>query len=217
MSKEIRITIADDHPIFRQGLRQMLEADPAFVVVGESDNGADALQEAKRLKPDLALLDVSMPGIDGLEIARICQREKLGFDIVLLTMHRDETIFNAAIDLGVKGYVLKESAATDIIRALRAAAAGNHFVSSELTEFMLGRQDSARKLRESVPGIGALTRAERRVLRLIASDRTTKEIADDLDLSPRTIDSHRSNICAKLGLSGSHSLLKFAFENRSHL
>ena len=217
MSPQTRIIIADDHPIFRQGLRQMLDAEPSFLVVGESEDGADALSKARQLEPDLALLDVSMPGIDGLEIARIRQRESLPFEIVLLTMHRDETIFNEAIDLGVKGYVLKESAATDIIKALRAAIEGNHFVSSELTNFMISRNTSAKRLRERVPGMQALTSAERRVLKLIASDRTTKEIADDLDLSPRTIDSHRSNICAKLGISGSHSLLKFAFENRSRL
>ena len=149
MSKQTRIVIADDHPIFRQGLRQMLDAEPSFHVVGESEDGTDALAKLRQLQPDLALLDVSMPGIDGLEISRIRQRERLSFEVVLLTMHRDETIFNEAIDLGVKGYVLKESATTDVIKAIRAAIAGDHFVSSELTNFMIGRNTAGEKVARS--------------------------------------------------------------------
>ena len=125
--------------------------------------------------------------------------------------------FNEALDLDVKGYVLKESAATDIVRAIQAAAEGRTFLSPELSDFLMGRRSGQKSLSEASPGLEKLTPAERRVLKLIASDKTTKEIADDLDLSPRTIDSHRANICQKLGLSGSHSLLKFAFENRSRL
>lgn len=217
MSGTINITIADDHPVYREGLRKILSGQGSINIVAESDNGRDALDKARHLKPDVILIDINMPGLDGLEIARIRQRERLPFEIVFLTMHHDETIFNEALDLQVKGYVLKESAATDIVRAIRAVSQGKTFLSPELSDCMMGRMAAAKSLRKSKPALEQLTPAERRVLKLIASDKTTKEIADELDLSPRTIDSHRANICAKLGLSGTHSLLKFAFENRSRL
>lgn len=217
MNPTIRVTCGEDHPIYREGLRHMLAKDPAIQLLHETGEGTEALAEARRLMPDVVLLDIHLPGLDGLEIARIRQREQLPFQIVFLTMHSEEGIFHEAVDLGVKGYVLKESAATDILKAIHAVAKGNSFISPELSDLLLNRRTATRSLKERQPGLDDLTAAERRVLKLIASDRTTKEIADDLDLSPRTVDCHRTNICSKLGLRGSHSLLKFAFENKSKL
>ena len=217
MKNELRIAIAEDHPVFREGLRQILQQDPSISVISESGNGQDALDQARQLRPDVALLDINLPGLDGLEIARIRKRESRPFEIVFLTMHRDDAIFNEAMDLGVLGYVLKESAATDILKAIHSAVVGEPFISQELTSLILDRGAASKLLQTNRPGLEALTNSERRILKLIASDRTTTEIADDLDLSPRTVDSHRTNICSKLGLRGSHSLLKFAFENKSKL
>jgi DNA-binding NarL/FixJ family response regulator len=217
MNRTIRVMCAEDHPVYREGLRHILAQDPEIRLVHETGQGAEALEQARRLKPDVVLLDIHLPGPDGLQIARIRQRERLPFEIVFLTMHKEEAMVQEAVDLGVKGYVLKESAATDILKAIHAVAEGRSYISPELSDFLLRRRAAAEALRAKQPGLDDLTAAERRVLRLIASDRTTKEIADELDLSPRTVDCHRSNICSKLGLKGSHSLLKFAFENRSKL
>lgn len=217
MSDVIRVTIAEDHPVYREGLRQILKADPTTVLVHETGNGREALQQARTLQPDIVLLDIHLPGMDGLEIARVRQRERLAFEIVFLTMYSEEGILNEAVDLGVKGYVLKEAAATDILKAIHTVAQGRSYISPELSHILLRRGSAAQSLRNQQPGLEELTASERRILKLIASDRTTKEIAEELDLSPRTVDSHRASISTKLGLRGSHSLLKFAFENRSRL
>jgi DNA-binding NarL/FixJ family response regulator len=217
MKPKLRIILADDHPVYRDGLRQMLEPDPALHLVHETGNGRDALEQARRLKADVLLLDIDMPGMTGLEVARERQSHRDPFEIIFLTMHREEDLFNEALNLGVNGYVLKESAAADILTAIRFVAEGRPYVSPSLTEFLMNRRAAVRSLRAAQPGLERLTASERRILRLIASDRTSKEIADELGLSPRTVENHRSNICAKLDIRGSHALLKFAFDNRSKL
>lgn len=217
MKQKVRIVLADDHPVYRDGLRQMLAPDPDLQLVHETGNGRDALEQARRLKADVLLLDIDMPGMSGLEVARERQRHNDSFEIIFLTMHREEDLFNEALNLGVNGYVLKESAAADILTAIHFVAEGRPYVSPSLTEFLMNRRTAARNLRAAQPGLDTLTASERRILKLIASDRTSKEIADELGLSPRTVENHRSNICAKLDIRGSHALLKFAFENRSKL
>jgi DNA-binding NarL/FixJ family response regulator len=217
MKPKVRIVLADDHPVYRDGLRQMLEPDPALQLVHETGNGRDALEQARRLKAHVLLLDIDMPGMSGLEVARERQRHKDPFAIIFLTMHREEDLFNEAMNLEVIGYVLKDSAAADILTAVHFAAEGRPYVSPSLTEYLLDRKAASRELRNAQPGLDRLTASERRILRLIASDRTSKEIADELGLSHRTVENHRTNICAKLNIRGSHALLKFAFENRSKL
>jgi DNA-binding NarL/FixJ family response regulator len=217
MSDEIKILMAEDHPVYRDGLRQFISADPAMRIVAETGNGTEAWRLIRELKPDVAILDLDMPGMSGLDIARARRRESLTFEIVFLTMYREEDMFNEAIELGAKGYVLKESAATDILQGIRTVAAGQHYVSPALSGFLVKRASLAADVRAGNSGLASLTPAERRILKLIASDKTSKEIAEALGLSPRTVENHRTNMSAKLGLQGSHSLLKFAFENRSRL
>ena len=217
MKPRIKIILADDHPVYRDGLRQMLESDAELQLVHETGNGRDALEQARRLKADVLLLDIDMPQMSGLEVARERQRHHDSFEIIFLTMHREEDLFNEALSLGVNGYVLKDSASADILNAVHSVAAGRPYLSPALSEFMLNRASGAQNLRTEQPGLDALTVSERRILKLIASDRTSKEIAEDLGLSPRTIENHRTNICTKLDIHGSHALLKFAFENRSKL
>ena len=132
-------------------------------------------------------------------------------------MHRDEDLFNEALDLGVKGYVLKDSAAGEIRRAVHSVAEGRPFVSPALTEFMMNRMSGAQQLRSETPELDTLTPAERRILKLIATEMTSKEIAADLGLSVRTVENHRSNICSKLDIRGSNALVKFAYKNQSKL
>jgi DNA-binding NarL/FixJ family response regulator len=217
MENEVRILIADDHPIFRKGLREVIESEANLKIVAEAEDGATALHEIQATTPDVAILDIDMPRKSGFEIARAVRDQKLSVEIIFLTMHKDEDIFNEAIDLGVKGYVLKDSAAADIIGSIRTILAGRHYISPAISTYLLNRSSRAAGLKERKPGLSDLTPAERRILKLIAESKTSREIANALFVSPRTIENHRANICQKLELRGSNALVKFAIEHKSQL
>jgi DNA-binding NarL/FixJ family response regulator len=217
MSPEIKILIADDHPVFRAGLRQIIEMTPDLKVVAEAGDGPAALERIRQHSPHVAVLDVDMPGMDGFEVVRALQQEKLAAGIVFLTMHKDEDIFNEAMNIGVSGYVVKDSAVTDIVASIRSAAAGRPFISPALSFYLLNRTQRSTNLTREKPGIQQLTPTERRILKLLAENKTSREIAAELFVSHRTIENHRANICQKLGLSGNNALLKFALENKSQL
>ena len=216
---QIDLIIADDHPIFREGLQRILETEKSFNVLHVAKNGAEALEQAAAQKPDVMILDVSMPEMGGLEAAAKWQKEKLPFELVLLTMHDDRETLVRAIKLGVKGFVLKDDASDDIVRCVKSVIEGKNFVSSGMTHHLLQRPDekSQNSSSENEPDLDQLTPAERRILKLIAKDMTSKEIASELGVSPRTIDNHRSNICGKLDLFGSHSLIRFALKYSDQL
>ena len=217
METEIRIVIADDHPIFRKGLRQVIETDARLKVIGEADDGLMALEQIKGARPEVVVLDVDMPNKDGFEVARAVRDERLPVEMIFLTMHKDERFFKAALDLGVKGYVLKDSAVTEIIGGIKAVAAGQNYISPPLSNYLINRSRRARALVEEKPGLADLTPTERRILTLIAEYKTSREIASELFISPRTVEHHRANISTKLEIHGSHALLKFALENKSEL
>ena len=211
------IFIADDHPVFRQGLRQLLEREPGFSVVGDAGDGRSALAAIERLHPQVAVLDVDMPGMDGLAVAAAVRERRLPTAIVCLTMHKDSRILNSALNAGVMGYVIKDDAAIEIVESVKSVASGRHFVSPQLTGLLVERHAQAGAAAERTPGIEALTETERKVLRLLAEFKTTKEIAAALAISPRTVDRHRSNMAEKLGLNGTHALTKFAVAHSSNL
>ena len=215
MAGRTRVLIVDDHPLFRQGLRQLIEADNRFELAGETGDGIEALQFMEREKPDVAVLDVNLPGLSGLEIARRAQAQRLPTRIVVLTMFKEEETFNRALDLGVLGFVLKENAVQDILASVVAVAKGEHYLSPTISSYLIRRRGRAETLAARQPGLDDLTKAERRVLKLIAEKKTSREIAAELFISPRTVEAHRANISTKLNLRGSHSLLQFALENRS--
>ena len=218
MNKErIRIIIADDHPIFRKGLRHAIETDRELEIVGEAQDGMQALELIEELKPAVIVLDIEMPRKTGLEVARDIQKRNLPVEIIFLTMYKDEDMFNEAMSLGVKGYVLKECAVSDLAMSVKTVIAGHHFISPAVSELLVNRNDRARVLVRRRPQMEDLTVTEKKVLRLIAENKTSKEIAISLHVSYRTIENHRSNICNKLDIHGSHSLLKFAIEHKSFL
>lgn len=215
-STETTIIIADDHPIFRQGLKQLIEKYPGFRVVAEAEDGESALNLITTHAPRIAVLDLNMPKIDGFAVAQRARQMKLAVSIVILTMHKDELHFNEAINLGVQGYLIKDSAATEVIDCLKAVISGREYFSPVLSSFLLTRRRGAVQT-EKLPGVGDLTATERRVLLLLAELKTTKEIAAELGVSPRTIDNHRAHICSKLNLQGSHALTRFALQHKNEL
>jgi DNA-binding NarL/FixJ family response regulator len=217
MRREVKLLIVDDHPVFRRGLRQVIEENPRFRVVGEASDGEAALRMIADLKPGIAVVDIDMPRLNGLELVRALQKMNTQVTTVFLTMYDEEDMFNAAMDLGVKAYVVKESATDDILAALEKVDQGETFISPSISDMGKRRSDRVQELLLSKPQIEDLTSAERRILKFVAEDRTSKEIADLLKISVKTVENHRLNICHKLNLHGSHSLLKFAFDLKSYL
>lgn len=217
MSKQIRIVIADDHPLVRQGLRQVIELEPDLTVVGEARNGSEAVSIIEDLLPDVAILDVDMPHQDGFQVARALAASNNPAGIIFLTIHSEEEMFHAALDLGAKGYVLKDSAIDDIVLAIGEVAKGRSFTSLPMTTHFSRTENYNLPASEQQPRLSLLTPTEHRVLRSLANYKTNKDIADELFISPRTVETHRSRICQKLGLQGSHALMKFAVQYRSLL
>jgi len=215
MPAKVKVVIVDDHPLFRSGLHQVVAGNPGFEIVGETGDGALAWRLIQEKKPDVAVLDVDLPGLSGLEIARKLKAGRLPVRVIMLTMHKEEEIVNHALDIGVNGFVLKENAGEEILKAIAAVAEGGHHLSSSISSYLVRRRSRAESLAAKKPGLDDLTKAERRILKLISEKKTSRQIATELFISPRTVEAHRANICAKLELTGSHSLLQFALENRS--
>ncbi|MDQ3020965.1 MAG: response regulator transcription factor [Bacteroidota bacterium] len=215
MGNEIKIVIADDHPIFRNGLKQIIDTEKSIKIVGEADNGQKALELIKELSPDIAILDIDMPKLTGLEVLKNLKEDNV--KIIFLTMYAEEDIFDEAMNLGIKGYVLKDSAVNDIIECISTVYEDNYYISPSVSNFLVNRRKKLNELRSNNPNLQKLTFAEKKVLKFISENKTSKEIADVLFLSSRTIENHRTNICNKLNLKGSHSLIKFAIENKALL
>ena len=217
MTSPLAVLIADDHPIFRKGLCEVVASDPLLTVAAQAADGEEALQLINQLNPAVAILDINMPRRSGLQVVAALRSHPSPPGIVLLTMHEDEDLFDEAMELGVTAYVLKENTVEDLLEAIHAVIAGRSFISPNIAKLLLKRRESVATLRRQKPGLDLLTPTERRILRLIAQDQTTKEISTLLGMSPRTVETHRQNMSHKLHLSGSHSLLKFAFDHKSQL
>lgn len=206
----ISVVIADDHPIVRAGLRLMIDKASDIHICAEAGDGTEALKAIEAHGPDVAVLDIEMPKHTGLDVLRELRRLGLDTRGIVLTLHDDRDIFHRAMELGAMGYILKDSAPQDIVTGIRRVAGGDHYVGALATTN--GRTPNPRS--GELLAVETLTAAERRVLGLIAENKSTREIADTLFVSPRTIDSHRASICSKLGVSGSFALIRFAIEHR---
>ncbi len=217
MPEVISVVIADDHPVVRQGLRQALERDSHLKVLADAADGESALALLAELKPRVAVLDIDMPKADGFAVMREVALRRLPVEVIFLTMHSGPDLFYSAMDLGVKGYVLKDCALVEIVQAIHAVALGRHYVTSTLTGLLVHRREQIAEFERSHSGLQSLTGTERKILRSIADEKSSKEIAAELFLHHRTVENYRTLMCQKLGIHGPSALLKFALQNKIKL
>jgi DNA-binding NarL/FixJ family response regulator len=204
----LSIIIADDHAVVRAGVRLILEREPDLRVIDEVGSGDEAFRRTLELTPDILVLDLSMPGMTGLEVARRVASAGLTTHMVVLSMHASDAYVFEAFRAGVSGYVLKEAAAGDLARAVRSVASGQRYLSAPLS---IERLDAyATKSAPSSDPLARLSARERQVLELAAEGRTNADIAELLAVSARTVEAHRANLMTKLGLRGQQELLRFA-------
>jgi two-component system response regulator NreC len=204
----IRILLADDHGVIRAGLRALLEGFPDMTVVGETSDGVEAMAKAFELKPDVVLMDLSMPKVGGIEATRQLLQREPGMHILILTVHEDESLLKEVIRAGASGYIVKRAAQEDLIHAIRVVARGDLYIHPAMTRVLFSEPAKA----GPPSGIEAetLTSREIEVLQLLAKGYTNRQIAEQLSLSPRTVEGHRANISAKLGLHSRVELVEYA-------
>jgi DNA-binding NarL/FixJ family response regulator len=206
----IRVILADDHPVLRQGLRSLLERETDLSIVGEAGDGREALDQIAHLRPDVAVLDLMMPGLGGLEVVRQVRAHHPSTHVVVLSMYANESYVAEALQAGAGGYVLKKATSADLVSAIRAVAGGERYLSPPLTE-----QAIEAYLAMSTPTsdpYALLTTREREVLHLGAEGLTSPQIAQQLSVSPRTVEMHRANLMRKLGLQNQSELVRFAIQ-----
>ena len=206
--KKIRILLADDHAVVRQGFKMILAAQPDMEIVGEAGNGREAVESAARLRPDLVVMDVAMPELNGIEATRRIGEAAPHTRVLALSMHKDSVYVREVLRAGARGYLLKDSPAPDLVAAVRAVASGEGYLSPAVSNAVL---DDYR--RHVTNPIDLLTSREREVLQMLAEGKTNKEIAGVLNLSVYTVDAHRGRIMEKLNLHSINELVRFAVRN----
>ena len=206
--RQLRILLADDHVTVRHGLKLLIDGEPDMKVVAEASDGEAALKQALEVKPDVVILDISMPGMNGLAAARALRKAQPDAIIVTLTRHADDAYLQELLRAGVKGYVLKRSAPTELLQAIRGVAAGGQYLDSTLTSRVTA--GFVNKPGRAAGAVPSLTDREAEVLRLIASGYGNKEIAGRLGLSAKTIEAHKANAMRKLDLNGRIDIVKYA-------
>lgn len=210
--KPIRILIADDHELVRQGVRQTLETNPEWEVIAEAANGREAVELAERLQPEIAVLDLSMPELNGLEAIRRIVQIAPQIRILVLSIHDSETLIHEVLAAGAKGYLLKSDAARDLVSAVQSLADGRPFFTAKVSQALLDSFLSA-STPKRVEERSRLTPREQEIVRLVADSKTNKEIASLLSISVRTVETHRSNIMEKLGIHSISDLVLYAIRN----
>lgn len=212
--EKIKVLLVDDHPVVRDGLRGIINAQPDMEVVGEAEKAYDAVENAKRLKPDVMVLDISLPDTNGLGVAYQVKdlRETLNCHIrvVILSMHSNEKFVFRALDAGALGYVHKSSPSTEIISAIRSVARGKYFLSGDISAAVISEYLRGRKSNPASPEYELLTQREQQIFRLIVEGVPNREIARLLSISRKTVEKHRSSLMRKLGVHTFAELLKYA-------
>lgn len=207
----ITLVLAEDHHIVRQGIRFLLEAEADLKVIGEVSDGLEAVRMVSRLSPDILVLDLMMEGLNGLEVARQVSAQSPKTAIIILSMYNNEAYVLEALRAGAKGYVLKDSTAAELVKAVREAVIGRHYLSASLSERVI--ENYIEKSKETyLDPYDTLTTREREVLHLAAQSRTNAEIAERLYISRRTVEVHRASFMHKLGLSSQAQLIRYAIK-----
>jgi two-component system response regulator NreC len=210
--KKIRVLIADDHAIVRDGLQQLLKNQPDLEPVGEAEDGQQALEMAKALRPDVILLDIAMPRLSGIEVIGLIREAVPDSQVVVLSMHAKETYVQQALAAGALGYVLKASPSRDILEAIRVAYRGEYFLSSRLQAEVIGKYLHSQRSAPSVRSYDLLSEREQQVFRLVAQGHSTSQIANILCVSPKTVEKHRASLMNKLDVHDRLDLLKYAIK-----
>lgn len=215
----IRIVLADDHELIRSGLSKLLEGYKDLQIVGEAGDGVEAVERAKQLKPDVLVIDLSMPKLSGIEATKIIRKECPDVGVLVLTMHQNEEYVYQIFKSGAGGYILKEAGKDELATAIRTVAKGEKYFSTRVSEIMVDGYLRRGVAREGRQALGAdaggipLTRREREVLSMIAEGLNNQEISEKLFISPRTVDTHRTNIMQKLDIHDAANLVKYAIEH----
>lgn len=209
-----RILVADDHEVVRRGIRALLESQPGWNVCGEAATGHEAVEQARRLRPDLLIVDISMPEMNGLETIHQIHKRMPQIEILVLTMHESEQMMREALAAGARGYLSKSEAARDLLVAVESLRAHKPFFDAKVTEMMLGGYRRDLKVKpSSAPPPAALTPREREIVQLLAEGRTSKEVAAALGISLKTALTHRTNLMRKLGIHSIGELVRYALRN----
>jgi two-component system, NarL family, response regulator NreC len=206
----IHILLADDHTILRAGLKMMLNAQPDMEVIGEAQDGRHTIVEATRLRPDVVLMDITMPDMNGIEATRLIKKSLADVKVLVLTMHENEEYVFQALRAGASGYILKEAADTELINALHVVESGNFYLSPTAQSVMVGDYLQRVHSGEEKDSYSSLTEREREILKLVAEGFTNNQIAERLIISPKTVDTHRTHVMDKLNLHSRAELVKYA-------
>jgi DNA-binding NarL/FixJ family response regulator len=214
-TKRLRILVADDHELVRRGIRGLLRARRGWIVVGEAMNGREAVEKANKLKPDVAILDISMPELDGLQATRQIREAVPNTEVVILTMHESDQMVRRVLDAGAFGYVLKSDLATHLVKAVKSVSAGKLFLTPRVSSIILkgflttGNQSDPTEHSQARP-----TAREVEIIRLLAEGKANKEIAAELGIAIRTVETHRAKIMLKLGLHSLAELIHYAIRHK---
>jgi two-component system, NarL family, nitrate/nitrite response regulator NarL len=216
LADQVKVVLADDYPVVRKGLKASIQEEATLNVIAEASDGEEALRLIRTLRPELAVLDIDMPKLDGLGVVKEMTRLKLDSMAIILSFHNEEDLIRAALAAGAKGYLLKESAMEEIVAAIQAVLAGKTYLSSAIALQLLQSEQASKTSGENRL-LRDLTLSERRILRLIAEGLSSKEIGDQLSIHYRTVENHRSNMCRKLNIEGANALLRFALQHKESL
>jgi len=212
--KTLRILLADDHKVVRQGTRALLSTVPEWKIVGEADNGRDAVSLTAELKPDIVILDIGMPELNGLDATRQIKKKLPETEVLIFTGQETEELVHDVFDSGARSYIMKTDAADHLIDALKALSEHKHFFTSRISEIVFARYIQGKKTVEGAPEKSRITDREREIVQLLAEGKSSKEIATILGISVRTVETHRAAIMKKLGLKSFSELIRYAVRNK---